>query len=185
MSLDPTKGLVPPFRILVIDDNRDAADSLAILLRVWGFDVLAVYQGGDAIPTARTFRPDCVLSDIALPGLDGYRIAESFRQDERLKHVPLIAISAFYDSERTKAAGFDYDLTKPADPTTLLNLLTRLLHMDKRLERAEELIQKQGEVVGEAKELIKEVKSDIQEIKSELKEVKQDVQEIKEKLQDE
>lgn len=170
---------------LVIDDNRDAADSLSLLLKVWGFDVRAVYNGGDAIPTAREFKPDCVLSDIEIPDLDGYRIAESFRQDELLKHVPLIAISGSYDSSRAKSAGFDHDLIKPADPTTLLNLLTRLLRMDKRLERADELIQKQGEVVVEAKELMKEVKSDVKEMKAELKEVKQDVQEIKEKLHDE
>lgn len=185
MAAFSTSSGTPPVRILVIDDNRDSADSLTLLLKIWGFDVQAVYNGGDAIPTARTFRPDCVLSDIQLPDVDGYQIAELFRQDELLKHVPLIAVSGTYDPDQGKAAGFDHDLTKPADPTILLHLLTRLLLMDKRLERADELIQKQGEVVGEAKELMKEVKSDMREIKEELKEVKEDIQEIKEKLEDE
>jgi CheY-like chemotaxis protein len=184
MSDASERGPAPPLRILVIDDNCDAADTLSTLLRLWGFEVRAVYTGGEAIATAREFKPDCVLTDIGLPDLDGYRIAELFRQDDALKHVPLIAISAVYDSERTKAAGFDYELTKPASPTLLQTLLKRFLQMDKRLERADEIIQKQGEVVSEAKELIKEVKTDMKEIKEEIKEVKQDVQEIKEKLQD-
>jgi two-component system, OmpR family, response regulator len=169
---------VVPVRILVVDDNQDGADSLSMLLRLWGFEARAVYVASDAIRIAREFKPDCILSDIQMPDLDGYQVAEGFRKDDEFKHVPLIAISGTYDLLRGKAAGFDHDFTKPADTTILLNLLTRLLRLDKRLEKADELIEKQGEVVEQTKELM-------QEIKNELKEVKQDVQEIKEKLGDE
>lgn len=182
MPAPETTAGIPRVRILVIDDNRDAADSLALLLKIWGFDVRAVYNGGDALPTARDFKPDAVVSDIQLPGINGYRLAELFRQDDSFKHIPLIAISAAYEPERARSAGFDHDLTKPADPTILLHFLTRLLLMDKRLERADDIIQKQGEIVEQARDLVSEVKSEVQEMKQELKEVKEDVQEIKEKL---
>src|SRR4051812_34822092 len=97
----------PKFRILVVDDNRDGADSLALLLTLWGYEVRAVYDGAEAVQAARDFKPDCILSDIGLPGIDGYRLAELFREDEALKGLPLVAITAYSDSRRAKEAGFD------------------------------------------------------------------------------
>lgn len=73
-----------PPRVLVIDDNRDAADSLAILLKAWGFEARVVYSGQEGLEVAKAYRPDCVLSDIGLPELDGYHLAERLRQDESL-----------------------------------------------------------------------------------------------------
>ena len=100
---------LPP-RVLVIDDNHDAADSLALLLRVWGFDVRVTYSGKEGLEVARSYQPDCVLSDIGLPEMDGYHLADEFRQDEALKQTPLIAITAYSDVARAKAAGFDEHL---------------------------------------------------------------------------
>src|SRR5687768_15966093 len=62
--------------VLVIDDNHDAADSLALLLRVWGFDVRVTYSGKEGLEVARSYQPDCVLSDIGLPEMDGYHLAD-------------------------------------------------------------------------------------------------------------
>jgi CheY-like chemotaxis protein len=113
-----------PPRVLVIDDNRDAADSLALLLRVWGFDVRAAYSGKEGMNVARSYRPDCVVSDIGLPEMDGYHLADQFRQDDALKQTPLIAITAYNDAARAKAAGFDEHLLKPADPAALHAILS-------------------------------------------------------------
>jgi len=173
-----------PPRVLVIDDNHDAADSLALLLRVWGFDVRVCYNGKEGLEAARSYQPDCVLSDIGLPELDGYRLADRFRQDEVLKQTPLIAITAYADVARAKQAGFDEHLLKPADPAALHAILRRLLVMDERLERAEELVAKQSAVISEAVDVMKEVKADVEEIKQGLREVKDDVRSVQEDVKE-
>jgi CheY-like chemotaxis protein len=173
-----------PLRVLVIDDNRDAADSLAMLLRLWGFEARTAYSGREGLEAALAYRPSCVLSDIGLPGLDGYHLAERFRQDESLREIPLIALTAYAEPDRAKAAGFNEHLVKPADPDALKAVLNKLIVMDKRLQRAEALVEKQGEVISEAIDVMKEVKEDVKEIKQGLEEVKQDVKEIKQELRE-
>lgn len=181
------------FRVLVVDDNRDGADSMALMLRLWGYDVLAVYNGAEAVEAARDYRPDCVLSDIGMPGMSGYRLAEQFRQDQTFKGVTLIAITAYSDAGRAIAAGFDHHFVKPADPLKLEAILRSLLKVEQRLKRVEEVVQQQGGAVQEVKELVKEVKEGVKEIKEglqqdvkhlkeELQEVKEDVKEIKDEL---
>lgn len=171
-------------RVLVIDDNRDAADSLAMLLRAWGFETRVVYSGKEGLEVAKAYRPDCVLSDIGLPEVDGYHVAERLRQDEAFQQTPLIAITAYAEPERAKAAGFDEHLVKPADPVALHAILKKLLMMDKRLERAENFVVKQGEVMADAIEVMKEVKADVKDIKQGLQEVKQDVKSVQEDVKE-
>jgi two-component system, OmpR family, response regulator len=183
------------FRILVVDDNRDAADSLATLVRLWGYDVQVAYNGPDALQIARDYRPHCILSDIGLPGIDGYRLAAMIRAEESLQETALIAISAYSDLERAKDAGFDHCLIKPADLILLERLVKEVHIMGKRLGRLDEAVQQQGAVVHEVKELMKEVKTnvseikhglqaDVQELKKGLAEVKEDVKGMKEELRE-
>jgi two-component system, OmpR family, response regulator len=171
-------------RVLVVDDNRDAADSLALLLRTWGYDVRAEYDGQTAFQTMRSFRPDCVISDIEMPGTDGYRLAEMVRGDESLKNTTVIALSGNYDPDVAAARGFHYSLSKPAPVPVLETLLRKVLTMNERLKSAEEMMQNQGAVVGEVRELMKEVKGDVKELKEELREVIEDVAEIKQELRE-
>jgi len=182
-------------RILVVDDNRDGADSMALMLRLMGYDVRAVYDGMEAVEAARDYRPDCVLSDISMPGMNGYRLAERFRQDESFRAITLIAITAHADAGRATAAGFDHHFIKPADPDKLEAILRSLLNVEKHLKRVEEVVQQHGGAVQEVKELVKEVKEDVKDIKEgleqdvqhlkeELREVKDDVKEIKEELKE-
>lgn len=114
-----------PRRILVVDDNEDAADSLATLLDVVGYQVRVEYDGPEAIEAADHFRPDAALLDIGLPHLSGYDIARHIR-DTRGAGVLLVAITGWGaedDRRRAREAGFDHHFTKPADFERLVGLL--------------------------------------------------------------
>ena len=109
-------------RILVIEDNVDAAESLCILLHLKGHVTEKAGTGPAGIMAAQTFLPDVVLCDLGLPGLDGYAVARRLRADPSLKHAYLIALTGYgqeQDQRRTREAGFDLHLTKPVDHTAL------------------------------------------------------------------
>jgi CheY-like chemotaxis protein len=111
-------------RVLAVDPNRDAADSLAVLVRLWGYDARVAYTGPEALEAARTYRPAAVLSEVRLPGMDGCELARRLRRD--LGAVTLIAVTGQgqpADRVRTHEAGFDRHLVKPADPDQLRGLL--------------------------------------------------------------
>lgn len=122
---DNTAGMAAS-RILVVDDNRDAADSLADLLRIWGNDVEVCYDGLAAIDCAESFRPHIAVLDIGLPRLDGYELARRFAANPGLRDTVLIAITGYAQEEdlrRVRDAGFHHHLIKPVDVDTLLQLL--------------------------------------------------------------
>jgi signal transduction histidine kinase/CheY-like chemotaxis protein len=113
-------------RVLVVDDNRDATDSLRLLLEVRGHNVAVAYTGKDAIETARRFRPEFVLCDLGLPEMDGFAVAQTLREDPATAGVRLIAVSGYaspVDQQRCHEAGFERHLTKPVEPEELLRLL--------------------------------------------------------------
>jgi PAS domain S-box-containing protein len=113
-------------RILVVEDNRDAADSLQMLLDLFGYDVAVAYSGPAGVEKAKEWRPDVVVCDIGLPGLDGYDVARELRQDPATAGARMIAVTGYgadEDRRRSREAGFDGHLVKPADPTALQELL--------------------------------------------------------------
>jgi CheY-like chemotaxis protein/two-component sensor histidine kinase len=114
-------------RILVADDNEDAANSLAMILEMSGHDVRVVHDGRAAVSVAHTFRPDTVLLDIGMPQLNGYEVAQALRQEPWGGGIWLIALTGWgQESDRRRAidAGFDHHLTKPVDPDALESLLS-------------------------------------------------------------
>jgi CheY-like chemotaxis protein len=117
---------VRPFRILVLDDNRDAAIVLVMLLIRHGYESIAIHSGADAIDAAERFRPDCLISDIAMPVVDGYEVARRFPSHEVHGRVSLIALSALAETDETLKAGFDFHLTKPVSSASLLSLLDQI-----------------------------------------------------------
>lgn len=113
-------------RILVVEDNRDTADSLSLLLRLCGHEVAVAYTAPSGLEAAKAWQPDVVICDIGLPGLDGYEVVRQLRQDQATAQARMIAITGYggHDyRERSQAAGFDAHLTKPADPDLLQQLL--------------------------------------------------------------
>jgi len=116
-------------RVLLVEDNPDAAESLAMLLEVLGHRVRTVGDGVAAMDAARANIPDVMLVDIGLPGMDGYEVARCVRRDPDLKHIVLVALTGYggdEDKKKAMAVGFDYHLVKPVSPEALQGLVVRL-----------------------------------------------------------
>jgi CheY-like chemotaxis protein len=115
-------------RVLVVDDNRDLAISLAIILRLWGHEVWVAHDGPAALALAHECAPDVVFLDIGLPRLNGYEVAKRLRQSPVLRRTRLVAISGYgWEDARQRSfdSGFDLHLTKPVDPVDLQPLLAQ------------------------------------------------------------
>jgi len=118
----------PNKRILLADDNRDAAESLAIILRLEGHDVELAHDGNSALRSFAARRPDVALLDIGMPKTNGYEVARMIRAAPEGADVLLIAITGWAqdaDKAESRAAGFDHHLTKPIEPETLIELLNQ------------------------------------------------------------
>ncbi len=116
-------------RVLVVDDNVDSAESLAMLLRLGGHEIETAYDGVQAVESAERFRPDLVLLDIGLPRMDGYDAAVRIREQASGRDVVLVAVTGWgqeEDRRRSREAGFDAHLTKPVDLAALSRLLAAL-----------------------------------------------------------
>ena len=115
-------------RILVADDNRDAAESLAMLLEMAGHEVRVAHHGRAALAVAQAFRPDTALLDIGMPEMSGYEVAQALRNEPWAVGIRLIALTGWgQDSDRRRAleAGFDHHLIKPVDPDQLAGMMVR------------------------------------------------------------
>jgi PAS domain S-box-containing protein len=133
-SLAPTTATAPAQghkqRVLIADDNRDAADSISMLLQMAGHEVTVAYDGQQALESIETLRPEVALLDIGMPGLDGFEVARRVRLDARITNTLLIAVTGWgqaSDKARALAAGFDLHFTKPVEPATLIELLGKKL----------------------------------------------------------
>ena len=118
------------FRILVIEDNRDAAESTRMLLSLIGHEVQTAHTGEAGLALARTFHPNVILCDIGLPGgMNGYDVAKRIRQEPELKSAHIIALTGYgrdEDHQQTQAAGFDLHLIKPVEFSNLRRTLATL-----------------------------------------------------------
>jgi PAS domain S-box-containing protein len=116
-------------RILIVDDNRDSADSLGMLLQIMGNDIRMAHDGQEGLDVAEEFRPDVVLLDIGLPKLNGYEACRRIREQSWGRSVVLIALTGWGqedDRRRSHEAGFDHHMVKPVDPQDLMGLLAEL-----------------------------------------------------------
>jgi PAS domain S-box-containing protein len=113
-------------RVLVVDDNQDAADSLGMLLQFLGAEVRVVHDGRSALAAMRANKPEVVLLDLGMPGMNGLEVARVMREDPALAGITLVALTGWgqrEDRRRTHEAGFDYHLVKPADLSALQSIL--------------------------------------------------------------
>jgi CheY-like chemotaxis protein len=118
-----------PKRVLVVDDNQDAADTLALALEGAGHRVEVAYDGPEALMRAKRAPPDVALLDIGLPVMDGYELAARLRKDREGDALSLVALTGYgqeSDIERSRTAGFDVHLVKPVDVDTILRVIASL-----------------------------------------------------------
>ncbi|WP_337176706.1 PAS domain S-box protein [Paludisphaera sp.] len=123
----------PPLAILVVDDNRDSADTLAMLLSIKGHEVRAAHDGPEALRILESYRPSLILLDLGLPGMSGYEVAHRIRSSPHLRDIHLAALTGWgqdEDRRRTREAGFDDHLVKPTDPAQVEALLARLIRSE-------------------------------------------------------
>jgi CheY-like chemotaxis protein len=116
----------PEQRVLVVDDNTDAAQSLALFLRLTGHEVRTAADGPEALEVAREFRPQAIILDIGLPRLNGHEVARRLRLDPELCGTVLVALTGHAGEVSRRLcleAGFDFHLAKPADPNEVRRLL--------------------------------------------------------------
>jgi PAS domain S-box-containing protein len=117
-------------RVLVVDDNVDACESVAMILRACGFDVRCLHDGPSVLSTALRWHPDVIVLDIGLPGMSGLEVATQLRQHEEFERTPLAALTGYgqeEDQRRSAQAGFNLHLTKPIDPLALYEYLSGLI----------------------------------------------------------
>jgi PAS domain S-box-containing protein len=116
-------------KVLVVDDLRDSGESLGTLLRLYGMEVCVAHDGGAALDAAREFRPEVVLLDVGMPGMDGLEVARRLRADPQTREAALVAVTGFgqdEDRRKTREAGFDRHLVKPVEPDELRRVLATL-----------------------------------------------------------
>ncbi|HEY1859369.1 MAG TPA: response regulator [Gemmataceae bacterium] len=120
-------------RVLVADDEPDSAESLALILKLWGCQVRTAPNGVNALEVAHAFVPDVVLMDLGMPVLDGWAAARQLRDEPGMREALFVAVTGFGlrgDRRRSQEVGFDYHLVKPIDPVALLDILTRALGLE-------------------------------------------------------
>jgi CheY-like chemotaxis protein len=124
-----TKSANSTRRILIVDDNQDSAESMALLLKFDGHQVEMAHDGLTALRVAESFQPEIILLDIGLPGMNGYDVARQIRTQPETSRAQLIALTGYgqeEDRQRSKEAGFDYHLVKPVEPRVLQHLLNSI-----------------------------------------------------------
>ncbi len=120
----------PLLRVLCVDDNHDAAESLGILLELAGFQTLVCYDGETALALAEEYHPDAYILDLNMPGMCGDELCRRLRELAPNRMTPLVALTAMADEDarrRTSTAGFDLHITKPVDPDRLANVLADIV----------------------------------------------------------
>jgi CheY-like chemotaxis protein len=113
-------------RVLIVEDNRDTARTLQLVLRRYGHEVEVAHTGRAGVEAARAWQPDVLLCDLGLPEMDGFEVAAALRQDPTTTDLRMIAITGYgrpEDRLRSQEAGFELHLTKPVDPRDLQLLL--------------------------------------------------------------
>jgi CheY-like chemotaxis protein len=125
-EIDSARTSMSGRRVLVVDDNVDGAESLAMMLRIGGHEIRTAHSGPEALDAARPFKPEVVFLDIGLPGMNGYEVAKRMRTDPSLSGAVLVALTGWgseSDKQQSSQAGFDFHMTKPIEATAIESIL--------------------------------------------------------------
>jgi CheY-like chemotaxis protein len=159
---DGPSELPARLRVLVADDNRDAADSMATLCHIWGHEARVAYDGPSALKLLAAEPPDVVLADLAMPGFAGDRLAREMRAVPGGHYFTLVAVTGYADTEYRDlavAAGFDHYLVKPVEPSALAGLLSEIQKKaHETMDQTRALVGRAGELTRETQELIAEAR---------------------------
>jgi CheY-like chemotaxis protein len=126
----------PRGKVVIADDNRDAADSLKLLLELSGYDTFVAYNGQEALDFGFRERPNAFILDVGMPDMTGYEVARRIRQQAWGRNALLVAVTGWGqddDKERAKAAGFDHHFTKPVNPASVEQVLVASLKVRPQL----------------------------------------------------
>jgi CheY-like chemotaxis protein/anti-sigma regulatory factor (Ser/Thr protein kinase) len=126
---EPASVPEAPIKVLVVDDNKDGAASLALLLKLSGHVSRTAHTGPEGLTAAAEFRPDVIFLDIGMPGMSGFEVARTLREDAAFEDTTLVALTGWgseEDRKRSKDAGFDEHVTKPIDADDVKRILARL-----------------------------------------------------------
>jgi len=148
-----TQGQAHRLRVLVVEDNQDTATSLAMVLRLSGYDVRVAFDAPAALKEVAEWSPDAAILDIGLPSLDGYEVARKLRAMPREKRILLLAVTAYAtqeDRRRSFEAGVNLHFAKPADPQQLLDVLAGFEQWGRGTENEKTLPTQAGSSAGEA-----------------------------------
>ena len=177
-----------PVRVLVADDNRDAADSLALLLQLRGYSVRVAYDGPAAVRSALADPPDCAVLDVNMPGLDGLAVARQLRAHPSTRATRLVALTGYSEKEmglQVVEAGFDRHLVKGrTNPEAIEELFDMLDELKQLAAECKGLLHDARTEFHGARQEIRETKHEVREVKEELQEVKEELKEVKEELKD-
>jgi CheY-like chemotaxis protein len=161
-GFDGSSDVLPKLKVLVADDNRDAADSLAALVRLWGHEAQIAYNGAAALNSVNDHPPDVILADLAMPSLDGRVLAQRLRAFPGGSYFTLVAVTGFAESthrDRALAAGFDHYLVKPVEPSDLERLLACIQQQARAtIARVNETVGRVGELVENTRALVNEAR---------------------------
>lgn len=129
-----------PLRVLIVEDNPDSAETLRVLVKLWGHEVRVARDGEEGLQEARGFHPQVILLDIGLPKLDGFEVAKRVRKTPGLERVLLIAITGYgteEDHRKAAEAGLDFFLVKPCNPAFLRQLLSSIASLTEEAKRGD------------------------------------------------
>ncbi|HJZ93058.1 MAG TPA: response regulator [Gemmataceae bacterium] len=159
VSSDPD----PRLTVLIVDDNRDAADSMAILAELWGHNPRVAYDAPAALRLVAQEPPDVILADLGMPRLDGNALARALRKEPAGNYVTLVAVTGHTDPglrEQALAAGFHHYLIKPVEPAALRELLAAKRQASREtLARAREAVNRAEEVTRRTAELLAQLRA--------------------------
>jgi CheY-like chemotaxis protein len=171
--------------VVVVDDNSDAADTLRRLLQMWGHNCQVAYDGETGFRMACDYHPDCMLLDLAMPGMDGYTLARKLRMQPGLEHTRLVALTAYFDDLHVRLAyeaGFDDYLVKPMQIAGFDRLKEILRAVARLTVSTEEIARQNADLAAETRELVKEVRDDVAQVKKDIGEIKHGVKDLKHKV---